>query len=88
MELRKPVMCAYFIAIFLYALVYYYMGYENFTGMKKKSYIDCLYFSSTTMSTCGYGDILPVTNKSKWLVISQQLITILFAVVILFPDEF
>jgi voltage-gated potassium channel len=34
--------------------------------------IDPFYFSFTTMSTVGYGDFSPKTNRSKLIVMSQQ----------------
>jgi hypothetical protein len=36
-----------------------------------------IYFIQTTLTTCGYGDIYPVTNKTKLLAIMMQTMIIL-----------
>lgn len=41
-----------------------------------KTFVDYLYFSSTTMSTIGYGDIVPKTTRARVLVMVQQLIAV------------
>ena len=41
-----------------------------------KRLFNMFYFSSTTFSTAGYGDIYPVSVKAKLLVLLQQLILI------------
>ena len=38
-----------------------------------KGVLDPFYFSFTTMSTVGYGDFSPKTNRAKMVVMSQQL---------------
>jgi len=42
-----------------------------------------LYFSYTTLSTTGYGDILPVHSLARTLVIIEQLIGVLYPVVLI-----
>lgn len=37
-----------------------------------KNIIDPYYFSFTTMSSVGYGDFSPKTNRAKMLVMTQQ----------------
>jgi|TARA_B110000093_G_C12551408_1_gene238017 voltage-gated potassium channel len=37
-----------------------------------KSVIDPFYFSFTTMSTVGYGDISPKSDRAKLIVMTQQ----------------
>jgi hypothetical protein len=39
-----------------------------------KSPVDPFYFSFTTMSSVGYGDFSPKTNRAKMIVMSQQVI--------------
>lgn len=41
-----------------------------------RSTIDPFYFSFTTMSTIGYGDIVPLTKFAKMVVMSQQMIVL------------
>jgi len=57
------------IITLLYGLIYSSIPPEEF-GFK--SAIDPLYFSFTTMSTVGYGDISPKTDRAKLIVMSQQ----------------
>jgi voltage-gated potassium channel len=39
-----------------------------------KSPLDPFYFSFTTMSSVGYGDISPKTDMAKLMVMSQQIV--------------
>ena len=45
-----------------------------------QKFFDRLYFSAITGSTLGYGDIYPVSNISKFLVIIQALTTIIIII--------
>jgi hypothetical protein len=40
---------------------------------------DAAYFTSTTLSTCGYGDIMPVTPYGKKIVAAEQIFIIFLA---------
>ncbi|MEA2694122.1 MAG: hypothetical protein QOJ16_3509 [Acidobacteriota bacterium] len=54
------------------------------------SYVDFLYFSSVTMTTLGYGDIVPASRYSRALVGVQALSGVLlvaFAVTFLWPSQ-
>tara|TARA_B110000444_G_scaffold148769_1_gene139117 strand:+ start:226 stop:501 length:276 start_codon:yes stop_codon:yes gene_type:complete len=53
----------------LYGLLYAMMKPEEF-GFT--ALIDPFYFSFTTMSSVGYGDFSPKTNRAKAVVMSQQ----------------
>ena len=53
----------------VYGLLYSQMGPESFNF---KSPLDPYYFSFTTMSSVGYGDISPKTDMAKLVVMSQQ----------------
>lgn len=55
----------------------------NFTNELSLSYYDSIYFSFVTMSTLGYGDISPVTQEGKSLVIVTTLIGQFYMVIIM-----
>ncbi len=82
-NIKLKTMILYLITIIVYAVIYYLIGYENFSGMKENSFLDCFYFSTTTMSTVGYGDMVPIKKMSRIIVTTQQLMIILFAMTIL-----
>jgi hypothetical protein len=46
------------------------------------STIDALYFSLTTLTTVGYGDLVPRSQTARIIVSTQLLLTIVFAIVI------
>lgn len=53
----------------MYGVLYSKLPREEF-GFKTA--LDPFYFSFTTMSTVGYGDISPKTDRAKMLVMTQQ----------------
>ena len=55
----------------------------NFTNVQGLSYYDSIYFSFVTMSTLGYGDISPITQEGKSLVILTTLIGQFYMVIIM-----
>lgn len=55
----------------LYGVIYANLDRRHFNF---KSAIDPFYFSFTTASSVGYGDIVPQTTKAKMLVMTQQLL--------------
>lgn len=67
--------------IFLFGFIYFWIGKGNFKLPTDEDYnfITFMYFSSVTMTTLGYGDILPITSLSRGLASLQ---TILGVVVI------
>lgn len=66
------------LIIFLFSIVYYMLGNEdNWNGIEKDSNLfDFFYFSFTTMTTIGYGDVSPKVMKTKIMCIGQQLIVL------------
>ena len=56
---------------FTYGVIYSTMEDKHFNFTSK---IDPYYFSFTTATSVGYGDISPKTTKSKLIVMSQQLL--------------
>jgi len=65
----KKLVTSYFVCIILFALVYYFSpkGFLN----QELSFINAIYFSVVTITTLGYGDILPKSDAIQ-LVISVQ----------------
>jgi hypothetical protein len=55
---------AHIIEIWLFAAVYYLMhhaeGWGQLDGAFSGSFMDCVYFSFTTFTTLGFGDIAPL----------------------------
>lgn len=58
----------------MYGLIYATMKPSEF-GFT--SLIDPFYFSFTTMSSVGYGDFSPKTNRAKLVVMSQQVLLLI-----------
>lgn len=58
----------------IYGVLYSMMRPEEF-GFK--GLLDPFYFSFTTMSTVGYGDFLPKTDRAKALVMTQHAVIIM-----------
>lgn len=56
-----------------FGFIYMLLDYVRPGSFGFQSVIDPYYFSSTTMSTAGYGDFSPKTNVAKILVMVQQL---------------
>ncbi len=57
----------------VYGVIYANLDKRHFNF---KSIIDPYYFSFTTVSSVGYGDITPQTDKAKLLVMTQQILMI------------
>ena len=84
------------LMVLLYGL--YYMLLDSWAPPKNKkthfsgaggeggiTFGDAMYFAFVTGSTVGYGDILPTTNASKFLVLNQIVSQVLFAADMLAP---
>ena len=62
----------------IFAIIYALLGHEQFNGMDESSnFFDYWYFSFTTFSTVGYGDISPKSGVAKAVVVTQQVILLL-----------
>ncbi|MGL4865058.1 MAG: potassium channel family protein [Cetobacterium sp.] len=64
--------------IFLFGFIYFGIGKGNFKLPTDEDYnfITFMYFSSITMTTLGYGDILPITSLSRGLASLQTILGI------------
>lgn len=65
--------------IIIYTILYttlFYIDKNNFRGAH--TFVDVLYFTITTQTTVGYGDITPKSQLAKFAVICQCLTSLLF----------
>ena len=64
--------------IFIFSVIYYILGdVKNWNGIDEDSNLfDFFYFSFTTMTTIGYGDVSPNRVTTKVICIGQQLIVL------------
>jgi hypothetical protein len=57
-------LCAHAVEIWVFALAYYGMhhrpGWGHFEGNFNGTLLDCVYFSFTSFTTLGFGDIVPI----------------------------
>lgn len=71
------VLCVYVLLGMFYSFVYGFVdrvgGSPFFAGGQLASVARCLYFSFTTLSTVGYGDLTAATNLGKTLAVSEAL---------------
>ena len=51
------------------------------------TFLDCFYFSCTTFSSVGYGDITPATDSAKVVVIIQQFLVIIGLASMIFGES-
>ncbi|MFF9643754.1 potassium channel family protein [Kitasatospora aureofaciens] len=60
-----------FVAMTIFSASYYAMGRHkaDFAGLETR--LDALYFTVVTMSTVGYGDITPVSQTARLVVVLQ-----------------
>jgi len=65
----NPQILSLLIITLAYGLIYSILPKEEF-GFE--SPLDPFYFAFTTMSTVGYGDISPKTDRAKLIVMTQQ----------------
>jgi Ion channel len=79
------VLCIYILAGMFFAFVYGTMdrvGHAFFTQGVQASVAHCLYFSFTTLTTVGYGDLTAATNLGHTLSVSEALIGQIYLVTI------
>lgn len=70
------------LIIIIFALLYYQFGEFDvrYTKYRKLSFSDCIYFSLTTQTTIGYGDIVPLNPITRSIVMSQMAILLLMVI--------
>lgn len=71
------VVCVYVLLGLFYSFLYGFVdrvsGAPFFAGAQQATIARCLYFSFTTLSTVGYGDLTAGTNLGKTLAVSEAL---------------
>ncbi len=89
-EVTRDVIAAAIIVYLLLALVWafiyavldsFYPGSFSFKGAPRSDFYHYLYFSFVTLTTLGYGDVTPLTNKAGALVILEAVVGQIYLVV-------
>lgn len=78
---RRPLLwgVAYVGAIVVFSILYRSMPADDWSGSEMKSCFDYLYFSIVTITSLGFGDVVPVTGSiSRILVMTEAVLGILF----------
>ena len=70
----KCYICIYFLLIPLFALFYWAMPLSNFeTELLIDNFLVCLYFSTVTITTLGFGDITPISPLLQIVTIFESI---------------
>lgn len=59
----------YFCNIVVFSLIYYFCFNNSFKNLESLDYIEAFYFSVVSITTLGYGDIIPTLTNTKLLVV-------------------
>ncbi len=80
------VLCVYLLIGMFFAFVYGALGHLGgvpfFAGAQPSSVASCLYYSFTTLSTVGYGDLTARTNLGHTLSVSEALLGQIYLVTV------
>jgi voltage-gated potassium channel len=79
--IKLQLLIAVIIIFFIYGCIYSVLGENHLNNYV--SVIDGFYFSMTTLSTTGYGDITPKTAIAKIIIMTQQFLTIMIMSILL-----
>jgi hypothetical protein len=75
------ILIGYFGAFLTMAIATIYPGSYNFTGEIQT--LDAIYYSFVTMTTLGYGDLLPLTEQSRALAILLSILGPMYVAVLI-----
>lgn len=74
----KKLVIAYVVCIIFFALIYFFCSPEELCNFNKElSPVSALYFSVVTITTLGYGDILPTSELMQVVISIQALLGII-----------
>lgn len=79
LNLPLVIILLYIALIIIFSLLYYFpIGQYSVAGeLKDLKLLESTYFSVVTITTLGYGDILPAGNISRVLVIIESILGVL-----------
>ena len=72
----------YLLLIPIYAIIFYFNPETIATLVKEtnilinRTFIECIYFSTVTITTLGYGDILPINDLGKIIALTESILGI------------
>jgi hypothetical protein len=83
--------CAYILIAMAFATLYFLLELRHpgsFTGVRlgvpgERPWWQFFYFSCTTFSTVGYGDIVPATMRARSFTIIQQLVAVFYVAILI-----
>lgn len=67
----------FLIALVFSMVIFLFTDKKDWNVNKDLSFFDCVYTTLSSLSTVGYGDILPVSNKSKIIITCLQAIVLI-----------
>jgi hypothetical protein len=73
---------SYLVALYGFAVAYAFVSRANpgaFTG-KRLDLLSAVYFSVVTAATVGYGDIAPVSEAARMLVVAEILCSLIYGI--------
>ncbi len=81
MDRPRALLFAHAASVLAFSLAYWTLWKADsgsFSGAAR-CYADFVYFSITTQTTVGYGDIVPLTASARFYVALQHIVVLLFA---------
>jgi hypothetical protein len=83
--------CAYILIAMFFATLYFILELTNpgsFSGVKttaigERPWWQFFYFSFSTLSTVGYGDIVPATMRARSFAIIEQLVAVFYVAILI-----
>jgi hypothetical protein len=80
-ERARMALKSYLGLIIYFALIYYFNWYEGTFSTDPGDFFDCLYFSTITITSLGYGDMFPEARLMKAFAMYEALLGLLVVAV-------